>query len=123
MSHIVQIQTEVRDPVAVQAACQRLGLPPAVDETVNLYRGQASGLAVRLPGWRYPVVCNTTTGDLQYDNFNGRWGDPQQLNGFLQRYAVEKVLIEARRGGHSVSEQLLHDGAIKLSIQLSGGTA
>ena len=27
MSHIVRVQTQVKDAAAVQAACQRLGLP------------------------------------------------------------------------------------------------
>jgi len=30
MSHIVHIQTEVRDPVAVSSACTRLSLPQPV---------------------------------------------------------------------------------------------
>ena len=123
MSHIVEIQTEIRDPVAVRAACQRLGLPPAVDETVTLYSGQARGLAVRLPGWRYPVVCNPVTGDLRYDNFNGRWGQQHELDRFLQRYAVEKTRIEAHRKGHRITEQVLADGSIKLSIQIHGDAA
>ncbi len=30
-------------------------------------------LGVQLPEWRYPVVCDTTNGQLAYDNFGGRW--------------------------------------------------
>ena len=37
MSHIVQIKTEVRDALAVQAACQRLGLEAPVLGTVTLF--------------------------------------------------------------------------------------
>ncbi len=33
LSHIVQIQTEVRDPVAVTAACRRLGFPEPITGT------------------------------------------------------------------------------------------
>jgi hypothetical protein len=68
---------------------------------------------VQLPAWLYPVVCQLETGQLQYDNFEGRWGDPQHLAAFLQSYAVEKCRLEARRKGHSVSEQKLADGSIK----------
>ena len=123
MSHIVQIQTQVRDVAAMQAACRRLGLPAPVQGTIQLFAGQqANGLAVQLPGWRYPVVCNTTTGQLQFDNFGGHWGEQSQLDRLLQGYAVEKAALEARRQGHSVTEQLLSDGSIKLTIQVAGGT-
>ncbi len=123
MSHIVQIQTEVRDALAIQAACRRLGLPQAVQGTTRLFGGEATGLAVQLPGWQYAVVCNTATGQVQFDNFGGRWGDQKQLERFLQAYAVEKCRIEARGKGHQVSEQQLPDGSIKLTIQVAGGTA
>jgi hypothetical protein len=36
---------------------------------------------------------------------------------------VEKAKAEARRVGHSVSEQALTDGSIKLTIQVTGGAA
>ena len=123
MSHIVTIQTEVRDAGAVHAACRRLGLAEPAERTVALFSGQAAGLAVELPGWQYPVVCQTSTGTLKYDNFSGRWGEPKELDRFLQAYAVEKAKIEARRRGHSVHEKPLADGSIKLTIQLSGGAA
>jgi hypothetical protein len=121
MSHIVQIETQVRDPVAVAAACQRLGLTMPQNETVQLFSSTATGIAVRLNGWRYPVVCETTTGTVKFDNFEGRWGDQKQLDQFLQAYAVERAKLEARRKGHSVSEQALADGSIKLTIQVAGG--
>ena len=123
MSHIVSIQTQVRDPVAVYAAAQRLGLAAPVAGTAELYSSRATGLIVRLPGWSYPVVCDTSTGRIQYDNFNGRWGEQQQLDRFLQAYAVEAAKREARRKGHSVFEQPLADGSIKLTIQVVGGAA
>jgi len=121
VSHIVQIQTEVRDALAVQAACGRLGLAPPVQGTTWLYSGQATGLAVQLPGWRYPLVCDVASGRVQYDNYGGPWGKQQELDRFLQAYAVERAKLEARRKGYSVSEQALANGAIKLTIQVGGG--
>jgi hypothetical protein len=123
MSHIVTIQTEVRDASAIQAACGRLGLPAPIEGTVDLFSGQATGLAVQLPGWRYPLVCETASGTLRYDNFSGRWGNPRELDRFLQAYAVERAKLEARRKGHTVVEQSLADGSIKLTIQLAQGVA
>lgn len=123
MSHIVSIKTEVRDAAAVAAACQRLGLPPPEVRTVRLFSGQATGLAVQLPGWHYPVVCNLASGQLQFDNHHGAWGDPRELDKFLQAYACEKAKLAAHRQGYAVYEQSLADGSIKLTIQVSGGAA
>lgn len=111
MSHIVQIQTQVRDPVAVSAACRRLGLAEPRQGTVKLYTSTETGLVVQLPGWRFPVVCDLVSGSVKYDNFIGNWGEDAQLQKVLQSYAVEKAKIEARRQGHSVTEQPLADGS------------
>jgi hypothetical protein len=121
LSHIVSIKTEVRDPGAVAAACRRLKLPEPVQGTADLFSGQATGLLIQLPKWLYPVVIDTTTGQLHYDNYNGRWGDQRQLDRFLQAYAVEKVAIEARRKGHTFTEKTLADGTIKMTVQVGGG--
>lgn len=123
MSHVVTIKTEIRDTAAVRAACQRLHLPEPVQGKTRLFSGEVEGLAVQLPEWVYPVVCDTVSGMLHYDNFNGRWGDPVRLNAFLQRYTVEKSRIEAQKRGHPVREQQLADGSIRLTIQVAGGAA
>ena len=122
MSHIVEITTEVRDKAAIQAACRRLRLPPPIQQTVRLFSGEATGLTVALPGWRYLVVCDTASGTLRYDNFEGRWGKQIELDRLLQAYAVEKAGLRRKRG-HTVTEHLLADGSIRLSIQVNGGTA
>lgn len=123
MSHIVQIQTEVRDAAAVRAACKRLGLAEPVEGKHRLFSGEVAGLAVQLAEWRYPVVADLPTGQLRYDNFGGRWGNASELDRLVQAYAVEKCRIEARKQGHTVIEQPLPDGSIKLTIQVAGGAA
>jgi hypothetical protein len=116
MSHIVSIQTRLRDPAAVVAACRRLNLPAPVQGTAQLFGGEASGLLVQLPGWQYPAVIDPLTGVVRYDNFEGRWGEQAQLDRFLQLYAVEKAKLEARKKGYQVSEQALQDGSIKVQV-------
>lgn len=116
MSHIVSIATKVRDANAVAAACRRLGLAEPTEGKARLYSGEASGLIVQLPGWRYPVVIDTTSGTIQFDNFGGHWGEQAQLDKFLQSYAVELVKLEARKNGFTVSEQPLQDGSIKVNV-------
>jgi hypothetical protein len=123
LSHVVTIETQVRDPMAVTAACRRLGLPEPSRRTVRLFSGEATGLAVELPGWRYPAVCDTASGTVRFDVYEGRWGDRKHLDAFLQAYAVEVTKIEARRAGHTVTEQPLEDGSIKLTVQVNGGAA
>ena len=120
MSHIVEIKTEVRDEVAVKAACTRLQLPTPEHKTIRLFSATATGLCVQLPGWSYPVVANLATGQLQFDNYNGHWGEQARLNAFLQAYAVEKAKIEARKKGHTCSENRLEDGSIKVTIRVGG---
>ena len=123
MSHIVTVKTEVRDAAAVRAACARLKLPQPVQGKTQLFSGEAEGLAVQLPDWVYPVVCDTTSGTLRYDDFGGRWGEKRHLDAFLQAYAVERAKIEARKKGYGCTEQSLADGSIKLTIQVQGGAA
>ena len=123
MSHLVTVNTEIRDAAAVRAACRRLGLSEPVHGTVKLFSGEATGLAVQLPDWQYPVVCDTATGQLRYDNFEGRWGEKKHFDKFMQLYAVEKARIEARKRGNCVTETQLADGSIKLTIQVAGGAA
>ena len=123
MSHIVTVKTEVRDAAAVQAACNRLRLPQPVLGRFHLFAGEAEGLSVQLPEWRYPVGCQLATGQLRYDNYNGHWGKQEHLGQFLQAYAVEKAKLEARRRGNLVTEQHLADGSIKLTVQVQGGAA
>lgn len=120
MSHIVEIKTEIRDEQAIRAACVRLQLAAPEHRTVRLFNATATGLCVQLPGWNYPVVCNLTTGQLQFDNYNGAWGRQEELNKFLQAYAVEKARIEARKKGHRVSESKLEDGSIRVTVHVGG---
>ncbi len=122
MSHIVSVQTQVRDPVAIRAACGRLKLAePHLGET-KLFSGTKTGWIVQLVEWRYPVVCDVNTGNLQFDNYEGHWGDRVKLDQFLQAYAVEKATLEARKNGHSVTEQSLEDGSIKLTVNVGGAS-
>ena len=103
---------------AIGSACQRLKLESPIRGTVQLYSGEATGVIVKLPEWRYPAVFDTSSGQARYDNYEGRWGKQEQLDRFLQAYAVEKASIEARRKGHTITEQALSNGSIKLTVHV-----
>ena len=120
MSHIVTIRSEIRDPVALAAACRRLGLAEPVQGKAKLFVTEAEGLIVNLPDWRYPVVIDTESRHVHYDNYGGQWGKQSELDRLLQAYAVEKAKLEARRAGHTVTEMPLSDGSIKLTVQVGG---
>jgi len=125
VSHIVEIKTEVRDEAAVQVACSRLHLPRATRGTFQLYSSTETGLGIELPNWKYPVVATSNeagklSGQLRFDNYEGRWGPQELLDKFLQAYAVEKAKIEARKKGHSVMEQRLENGSVKLTVNVGG---
>lgn len=116
MSHIVTVQTKLHDPVAVRAACERLQLNEPVEGNAKLFSGEAAGLLVQFPDWRYPVVIDTLSGTVHYDNYEGQWGDQPKLDLFLQAYAVEKAKLEAKAKGYRVTEHPLQDGSIKVQI-------
>lgn len=118
MSHIVSIQTEVRDANAIKLACERMRLPEPTFGTAKLFSGSATGWTVQLPGWRYPVVIDANTAKVSFDNYGGAWGDQTHLDRLLQSYAVEKAKLEARKKGHTVNEQSLNDGSIKVTISV-----
>ncbi len=73
LSHVVVIKTEVRDPAAVSAACRRLQLAEPTIGAAQLFTQEATGWIVQLHGWRYSVVCQTDSGQVLFDNFQGRW--------------------------------------------------
>jgi hypothetical protein len=120
MSQIVSIQAKIHDPVAVAAACTRLGLAAPGQGTAKLYSGEAEGLIVQLPGWKYPTVIDTLSGTVSYDNFEEIWGEQRCLENFFQAYLVEKAKSEARKAGLTCSEQVLEDGSVKIQIETGG---
>ncbi len=120
MSHIVSVQTQVRDPVSIQAACRRLKLTEPYHGEAKLFSGAKTGWIVQLVDWLYPVVCDVGTGKVEFDNYEGHWGERAKLDQFLQAYAVERATLEARKNGHSVTEQSLEDGSVKLTVRVGG---
>ena len=120
MSHVVKIETQIRDINAVRQACVCLKLEPPVHNTFELYNSSVTGWGVYLRDWKYPIVCKTDTGEIAYDNFGGRWGNAQRLDEFRQRYVIEKTKIESRRQGHTSTEKLLEDGSVRVTINTGG---
>ncbi len=116
MSHTATVDVHVKDKIAFEKACRRLGVEYSLNDTVQLFDGAThTGVSVKLPDWKYPVVF--TGGKAHYDNCNERWGSTKELDRFRQTYAVEAAKRKARLQGFKVREQQLGDGATRLICQ------
>lgn len=142
MSHITQIQVEVRDLAALKAACTRLGWEWREGQTRYKWYGRWVGdtalpegvrmedlgkctHAIRVPGASYEVGV-LQQGDrysLLYD-FYGPGGLESKLGPnaevLVQAYAVEAARAEAQRQGWSVFEEECEDGSVKLHLMEVG---
>ncbi len=73
MSHVVTIETKLKDPVALSAACVRLKLSEPQQETIKFFDGsEHAGLATRPPGFGSPVLVQED-GNVRCDTYGGRW--------------------------------------------------
>lgn len=112
MSHIAEVQVEIKDMAALKAACVRCGAEFIGQGQHRVYKTEQIGVAVKLKGWRFPVVFQGNTAAL--DNFKGRWGDMAEFKKLRQVYAVEVAKKAAKRQGLSVTEKAQKDGSIRL---------
>jgi hypothetical protein len=120
MSHIVQIKSQVTDENAVRAACQRLNWEQPIFGDFRVFSVTRTGLGVKAPGWQFPIVCDLNTGAVDYDNYNGNWGDQARLDEFMQAYSIEKAKIQAGLSGYQSYEEMLADGSVKLTVVVEG---
>lgn len=117
MSHTSEVATKIKDLNAIKLACKEMGLAEPKEETVELFdRKIYTGITVRLKGWQYPVVIDTKSGQLHYDNYKGRWGNQAELNKLTQLYGVAKATIIARSKGYQIQRSVLSNGTIRLSV-------
>jgi len=115
MSHVATIALEFRDPAALGEAAATCGLS-LLQDTVTFYDGtRVAGTALRLPGWRYPVVVDAA-GRLHYDHYEGRWGDLAQLHRFRQAYAEAATTRFAHAHGYLILRTAQIDGTVRLTL-------
>jgi len=115
MSHVATIALEFRDPAALSEAAAVCGLDLR-QEMVTFYDGtRVAGTALRLPGWRYPVVVDTE-GRLHYDHYEGQWGDLAHLHRFRQAYAEAATRRFAHAQGFRVTRTVQTDGTVRLAL-------
>lgn len=117
MSHVVTIDVKLKDKQAVIAACKRLSWEYEEQGETSFYDGTIErGVAVHVPGWRYPAVI-TEDGAIKADTYNDRWGKLSDLDQLKQRYGAEQTKAVFAKQGLCASEQLNQDGSLTLNVQ------
>ena len=118
MSHIAKIDIQFQDINCIIETAKRLNYEYKQVSNFKFYDGTtATGTAVHLPNWKYPVVI-TEDGEAIYDDYGGSWGNREYLNKFKQIYGVEVAKKQARIKGYSCREVQLEDGKIKLYVNV-----
>jgi len=124
LSHMTRRKSAIKDAAALKKACDKI--PGA--QYMGVAKGKGGGMRnkhghqVQLPGWRYPVTIDQTTGECSFDNYNGSWGKEKELDNLKQQYGVEAAKAKAEAEGATEMEELkLDDGSIKLVIPIGGG--
>ncbi len=86
-SHTVKVKVDYTDPRTLESACKSLGWKWLGLKLHHLFDGDYQGHGFTPQGWEYPAVLDVS-GELQYDTFNGAWGDERQLERLKAEYAI-----------------------------------
>lgn len=114
MSHITKVSCQFNDLETLKAACTELGIKFEAVKDYKFYDSSvASGLAVHLPGWKYPAVI-TEDGNAVYDNYNGAWGSDDRMSELRQSYSTQTIKKIAKKKGFKLTETTLEDGRKQL---------
>ncbi len=89
-SHTATVKVDFADPDALRAAVLAMGGKWLGEGMHRLFSTQHTGLGFTLPGWSYALVAEKA-GTLAYDDFNGHWGNPADLERLKAEYAVSKA--------------------------------
>ena len=116
LSHVVTVQTEVRDPPPSRPPAASSHCPSRSTARPSFFSGQAPGLLVRLPEWLFPVVIDRPPARPATITTRGL-GDERHLHRFLQAYVVER---SPSRPAEELltTEQSLADGSILVEIEV-----
>lgn len=118
MSETASIDLQIKDEAAARAAAAELGLPALERGVADLFSTyQHSGLILKLPGWRYPVILDTA-GKAHFDTYHGKWGNEAELKRFQQHYGFHAAKALALRQGHTVTRKVKADGTLQLVVNV-----
>ena len=141
MSHIAKISVEIKDLAALRQACARLGFGFQEGQRSYAWYGRYAGdtplpegitqdqlgkcdHAIRVPGAKYEIGLVQQEGRyaLLWDSWEE--GGLAQILGanaerLVQAYAIEAAKNAAVAQGHSVYEEVLEDGSVRLHVQVA----
>jgi hypothetical protein len=123
MSHTVILEIKFKSRKALEKACKRVGVEILGERDVSFYGSTHHGLAIQLPGWRYPIVVEGG-GKVAYDNYDGQWGDTKELNKLSAYYLAEETK-ETLEGTQYLVQEIETEEGLELVITDSwaGGAA
>lgn len=122
MSHVATVTTAIKNLSILIKTCQALGIEfTQGQQSVDLYERAVTGdFSCKLPGWHYPIVVNSQTGEISFDNYKGSWGDEKELHKLIQEYSLsvaEEECSEFVLQGFTIERQKQENGDIQLVIQ------
>lgn len=122
MSHKTTVKTEIHDFDALKRAAANLDEVDSIkvaekgtEIEAKLYQGTTKGAAVvKFKSWNYPVVIKAD-GTVEFDNYNGSWGDQKHLDKLTQLYAAEVTVQKVKQQGlRIISQTTKADGTIQI---------
>jgi len=114
----MNIQLEITDITTLLDACECLNLQVVEKGIHHLFASEEEGVAVYLPGWSYPIVFKQD-GSVAYDNYNGEWGNIEELHKLTSWYGFLKAKAAAICQGYNTEETYTDEG-IQLKICIGG---
>jgi len=117
MSHVATVKTEIKDLPTFKKVLQDKKISFTEGKhRVKLYSKTVDAdFSFHLEGWQYPVAVNSE--GLHYDNYNGQWGNLDDLHSVTRAYGREVALAEAEEAGFYLEEeQVLQDGSIEVFV-------
>jgi hypothetical protein len=121
MSHTTRRKSALKNADLIKAAVEQMpGAKFLGQQTVKQFGSAINGVAVQLPGFKYPIAINTQTGEISSDTFNGHWGKPELIDKLAQNYGIEVAKAEAEQLRGKFDMVTLDDGSVECTITLGG---
>jgi hypothetical protein len=103
----------------VRRACEMLKLKAPTHGTFNVFNNQLEGLGIFLPNWQYAIVVDLKSGEVNLDDYNGRWGSREEFDKFLTRYTLEAAKQAAEDDGKTYSPEYTDEqGRLCIDVDL-----
>lgn len=121
MSHITKFETKITNVNMLHDALESLKKEGKIDYewmgegTERSYSRTTTGTHFKLSNWSYPV-CVLEDGSIEFDNFNGSWGKPIDLDKVIQRYQELSITKKARENGWQVDKVVASNGDVTLRL-------